>query len=247
MSIPRVSSLSHPCRIRAMSTPNVAPFFSIRLDKDSPNPIYLQIAEGIGELLKSGALPAGYVLPPERALCERFGISRMTLRQAMGLLDREGLIESRRGRATRAQELQRGNSRSRGTSRVAAHLSRTDASGGVGTGFLRTRRSTESIRDPPPAFEGRGTAGTRICSHSGAFVPRAGEVRYREKLLVPDPRGIVRIAAGELYRGDFRGSSDGETQEAAGSPQKRRRARRQSKNLCRRWPGRRTHAIDVSR
>src|SRR2546429_6821796 len=50
--------------------------------------------------LKSGALPAGYVLPPERALCERFGISRMTLRQAMGLLDREGLIESRRGRGT---------------------------------------------------------------------------------------------------------------------------------------------------
>ena len=83
-----------------MSTPNVAPFLSIRLDKDSPNPVYLQIAEGIGELLKSGALPAGYVLPPERALCERFGISRMTLRQAMGLLDREGLIESRRGRGT---------------------------------------------------------------------------------------------------------------------------------------------------
>src|SRR5256884_3504340 len=50
--------------------------------------------------LKSGALPAGYVLPPERALCEQFGISRMTLRQAMGLLDREGLIESRRGRGT---------------------------------------------------------------------------------------------------------------------------------------------------
>src|SRR2546430_12230864 len=50
--------------------------------------------------LKSGVLPAGYVLPPERALCEQFGISRMTLRQAMGLLDREGLIESRRGRGT---------------------------------------------------------------------------------------------------------------------------------------------------
>src|SRR5947199_23134 len=100
MSIPFVDLLSHPRRICAMSTPNVAPFLSIRLDKDSPNPIYLQIAEGIGELLKSGALPAGYVLPPERALCERFGISRMTLRQAMGLLDREGLIESRRGRGT---------------------------------------------------------------------------------------------------------------------------------------------------
>ena len=100
MSIQLAALPSHPCRIPFMSTPNVAPFSSIRLDKYSPNPIYLQIAEGIGELLKSGVLPAGYVLPPERALCEQFGISRMTLRQAMGLLDREGLIESRRGRGT---------------------------------------------------------------------------------------------------------------------------------------------------
>lgn len=83
-----------------MSTPNVAPFASIRLDKDSPKPIYLQIAEGISELLKGGVLPAGHVLPPERVLCEHFRISRMTLRQAMSLLDREGLIESRRGRGT---------------------------------------------------------------------------------------------------------------------------------------------------
>ena len=83
-----------------MSTTNFAPFASIRLDKNSPTPIYLQIAEGVGELLKEGVLPAGYVLPPERTLCEQFGISRMTLRQAMGLLDREGLIDSRRGRGT---------------------------------------------------------------------------------------------------------------------------------------------------
>src|SRR2546430_12860099 len=76
MSIQLAALPSYPCRIPFMSTPSVAPFSSIRLDKSSPNPIYLQIAEGIGELLKSGVLPAGYVLPPERALCEQFGISR---------------------------------------------------------------------------------------------------------------------------------------------------------------------------
>jgi GntR family transcriptional regulator len=86
--------------MHSMSIPHVSPFSSIRLDKGSPTPIYLQIAEGIGELLRTGTLPPGYVLPPERVLCEQFGISRMTLRQAMGLLDREGLIESRRGRGT---------------------------------------------------------------------------------------------------------------------------------------------------
>jgi len=83
-----------------MTAQNISPFFSIRLDKDAPTPIYLQIAEGISALLTNGGLPAGYVLPPERALCEHFGISRMTLRQAMSLLDREGLIASRRGMGT---------------------------------------------------------------------------------------------------------------------------------------------------
>lgn len=84
----------------AMSTQALTPFSSIRIDKDAPTPIYLQIAEAIGSLLASGVLPSGYVLPPERVLCEQFGISRMTLRQAMSLLDREGLINSRRGMGT---------------------------------------------------------------------------------------------------------------------------------------------------
>src|SRR6267378_3991780 len=83
-----------------MATQTITPFSSIRIDKDGPTPIYLQIAEAISSLLASGVLPPGYVLPPERVLCEQFGISRMTLRQAMSLLDREGLIESRRGRGT---------------------------------------------------------------------------------------------------------------------------------------------------
>src|SRR2546425_6682325 len=98
MSIQLVAQLSYPCRIAFMST-NVAPFSSIRLDKNSPNPIYLQIAERIGELLKSGVLPAGEVLPPDRAFGEDFVISRMTLRQVIGLRDREGLVLTRRLRA----------------------------------------------------------------------------------------------------------------------------------------------------
>lgn len=82
------------------STQTITPFSSIRIDKAASTPIYLQIAEALGSLLTSGVVPAGYVLPPERVLCEQFGISRMTLRQAMSLLDREGLINSRRGVGT---------------------------------------------------------------------------------------------------------------------------------------------------
>lgn len=75
-------------------------FESIRVDKDSPVPAYIQIAEGLKALLKSNAFPAGHPLPPERALCEAFGVSRMTLRQATSILDQEGLIVSHRGRGT---------------------------------------------------------------------------------------------------------------------------------------------------
>jgi GntR family transcriptional regulator len=83
-----------------MSAPAITPFSSIRIDKDASTPIYQQIAEAIGSLLASGVLPPGYVLPPERVFCAQFGISRMTLRQAMSLLDREGFVNSRRGVGT---------------------------------------------------------------------------------------------------------------------------------------------------
>jgi GntR family transcriptional regulator len=77
-----------------------AAFQSLRLDKNSPTPIYLQIAEALASLLKSNLFPPGSLLPPERFFCERYGISRMTLRQTMVMLKREGLIESHRGRGT---------------------------------------------------------------------------------------------------------------------------------------------------
>jgi len=78
----------------------LAPFQSISLHKKSGNPIYVQIAEGIGSLLERGSFPPGFLLPAERVLCGQYGVSRMTLRQAMSILERKGLIESHRGRGT---------------------------------------------------------------------------------------------------------------------------------------------------
>lgn len=75
-------------------------FESIQIDKSSSVPVYAQIFEAMKAVIQSGALPAGFPLPPERVLCELYGVSRMTLRQATSMLEREGLIVSHRGRGT---------------------------------------------------------------------------------------------------------------------------------------------------
>ena len=76
------------------------PFQSLKIDSHSSLPVYIQIATALSKLVKDRTLPPGYPLPPERVLCDQFGVSRMTLRQAIGLLEREGLILSHRGRGT---------------------------------------------------------------------------------------------------------------------------------------------------
>ena len=84
-----------------LAEPNVlASFSDIAVDKRAPVPVYLQIATAFSTLLRSGSIPAGTLLPPERVLCEQCDVSRMTLRNAMGILEREGLIESHPGRGT---------------------------------------------------------------------------------------------------------------------------------------------------
>ena len=82
------------------SKPTLIRWQSAKPNRGKSVPAYAQIAEGMQALLKSGALPAGSPLPAERVLCEEFGVSRMTLRQAFGILERDGLLESHRGRGT---------------------------------------------------------------------------------------------------------------------------------------------------
>lgn len=70
------------------------------LDKGSPIPLYYQIAERIREDILAGVLPPGSQLPSERELTQRMGVSRMTTRQAVAYLVREGLLDVRPGVGT---------------------------------------------------------------------------------------------------------------------------------------------------
>lgn len=56
---------------------------------------YAQIREDLRAMVL--ALPVGASLPAERVLAERWGVARMTVRQAIAELAREGLVRSVRG------------------------------------------------------------------------------------------------------------------------------------------------------
>lgn len=54
--------------------------------------------ERLAQSIRLGVLVEGDRLPPERELADKFGVSRVTLREAIKALRDAGLVESRRGR-----------------------------------------------------------------------------------------------------------------------------------------------------
>jgi GntR family transcriptional regulator len=63
-------------------------------------PRYLEIHNAVRAKIDSGEWGEKHRLPPERELAEQFGVSRMTLRQAIATLVDEGLLERRVGSGT---------------------------------------------------------------------------------------------------------------------------------------------------
>jgi GntR family transcriptional regulator len=70
------------------------------LQKASPVPLYYQLKTAIENLLDSGQWPPDSQVPSERRLCEQFKISRITVRQALAELVREGRLIRSHGRGT---------------------------------------------------------------------------------------------------------------------------------------------------
>ena len=67
-------------------------------------PFYLQIEAILRDQIASGDLRPGDLVPTEKTLCEQYGVSRPTIRQAIKNLEIDGLLVRQRGRGTRIIE-----------------------------------------------------------------------------------------------------------------------------------------------
>jgi GntR family transcriptional regulator len=67
---------------------------------DSPIPRYVQLADLFRQRIARGLWSAGTKLPSLDALTREFDVARVTVRQAVDLLSREGLLSAQQGRGT---------------------------------------------------------------------------------------------------------------------------------------------------
>jgi GntR family transcriptional regulator len=72
----------------------------LRWDANDRQPKYLRIHDELRARISNGRWPPGCPLPAQHELAGQFGVSIMTLRQALQLLTDEGLIETRHGSGT---------------------------------------------------------------------------------------------------------------------------------------------------
>jgi len=77
----------------------------IPVDRNSPVPLYFQVAQQLERMIESGDLAAGSRLENEIDLADRLSLSRPTMRRAIGYLVDRGLLVRKRGVGTQVVQV----------------------------------------------------------------------------------------------------------------------------------------------
>jgi DNA-binding FadR family transcriptional regulator len=145
-----------------------APAVAARAERSAPvlAPVLRPVRAGNGfeealeqilQVLRLGLVPAGERLPAERELAERLGISRVTLREVLKVLQDQGLVEARRGRYGGTFVLPRGDA--------------------GGEGALRRRVAEVDIEDVLRFREVLEVGAAGLCAAQGLPDEQAGRLR----------------------------------------------------------------------
>ena len=81
-----------------------------RSGEDKGQPLYVRLAQSLGDGIASGRYSVGSLLPTEAELGQTFGVSRYTVRQAIQHLRQQGLVSARKGVGTRVEARRRKSS-----------------------------------------------------------------------------------------------------------------------------------------
>src|SRR3954462_3837364 len=206
-----------------MSRPAPAPARDLLLAPIEPAGAVEQVVRRIGEAIGAGLLAPGERLPGQVELSETLGVARMTLRQALAVLEDAGLLEIRRGRTggafvapdppppaldpPTAAQLRVLTDWRRAVSGESAALAAT----------RRTARELESLRAAARAAE-------EAAGDAGAF--RRADARFHVLVaeLARSPRLVaaeanLQVELGEVLRRTHRaGGAGGGPRDPAGAP-----------------------------
>jgi len=77
----------------------------LRINRKSVESMTRQLTDQLGDLISSGALAIGSLLPSERTLANSLGVARNVVRGSYDYLEKAGVVqrEGRKGRTVRAK------------------------------------------------------------------------------------------------------------------------------------------------
>jgi GntR family transcriptional regulator len=162
---------------------------SAGLSRSSPEPLYRQLSALLEAAIRGGALKPGDRLPSEGLLAERYGVSRITLRQAVGALVRKQILVRKQGKGTfvTAPAVRHDPSRLHGL--LGSLFSQADA---ASARLLRYELS----RPPADIADLLGLrSGTKALSLERLYLIDARPVAVTDTWLVPEIASVPRAKA----------------------------------------------------
>ena len=143
---------------------------------------YLRVYRVLAQALAEGRFGAGEAMPSEPRLMKDYGVSRSTVRRALGRLEAEGRIERRRGSGTFARDQRREGAASKDLSAVL--------DGAVTPSPGVSRRTVSFQHIPTPTFlldEGPGFGTTTLLIRQIRYLER--EPMVLETAYLPEEIG----------------------------------------------------------